>query len=162
MVPVVIVWVVFFLLAKDAPVARKVKTWGDYAAVLKVLDTGWFCFLYSLTFGGFVGLASYLSTFFHDQYHLTKVQSGDFTTVVVLFGSSLRPAGECFSNRVGRYRMLQVLLAGAAVCLAGVATLPAAPVALAFLAVAMGLLGMGNGSLFQLVPQRFTGSVGML
>ncbi len=161
-VPVVLVWLLFFLLAKDAPVARKVKTWADYSAVFKVPDTGWFCFLYSLTFGGFVGLASYLSTFFHDQYHLTKVQSGDFTTVVVLFGSFLRPAGGVLSDKVGGYKMLQVLLAGAALCLAGVATLPAAPVALAFLAIGMGLLGMGNGSLFQLVPQRFSGSVGIM
>ncbi len=162
MVPVLIVWVLFFLLAKDAPVQRRVKTWADYAAVFKVADSGWFCFLYSLTFGGFVGLASYLSTFFHDQYHLTKVQSGDFTTVVVLFGSFLRPAGGVLSDRLGGYRMLQVMLAGAGLCLAGVATLPSAPVTLAFLAVAMGLLGMGNGSLFQLVPQRFAASVGIM
>ncbi len=50
----------------------------------KIADTGWFCFLYSLTFGGFVGLASYLSIFFHDQYQLSKVHSGDFTTIVVI------------------------------------------------------------------------------
>ena len=46
--------------------------------------------------------------------------------------------------------------------MAGVATLPAAGVALAFLAVGMGLLGMGNGSVFQLVPQRFPGAVGIM
>ena len=161
-IPVAVVWIAFYLLAKDAPVQRRVKTWSDYAAVLRVADTGWFCFLYSLTFGGFVGLASYLSTFFHDQYQLTKVQSGDFTTVVVLFGSFLRPAGGVLSDKIGGYRMLQVLLAGAALCMAGVATLPPAAVALGLLAVGMGLLGMGNGSVFQMVPQRFAASVGIM
>ena len=97
-------------------------------------DTGWFCFLYSLTFGGFVGLSSYLSIFFHDQYQLTKVQSGDFTTFVILFGSFLRPVGGVLADRVGGYRLLTGLLAGVSVCMAGVATLPRASFALAFLA----------------------------
>lgn len=161
-IPVVAVWIVFFVLAKNAPGKRPVKRWSDYAAVLKVPDTGWFCFLYSLTFGGFVGLASYLSIFFHDQYHLSKVTAGDFTTLVVLFGSFLRPVGGMLADRFGGYRLLVGLLAGAGVCLGSVATLPPAWLALAFLAIGMGLLGMGNGSVFQLVPQRFATSVGIM
>ncbi len=152
----------FFLLAKDAPGQRKVKRWADYAPVFKMGDTAWFCFLYSLTFGGFVGLSSYLSIFFHDQYHLSKVQSGDYTTFVILFGSFLRPVGGALADRMGGYRLLVGLLAGVGLCMAGVSTLPAAGVALAFLAIGMGMLGMGNGSVFQLVPQRFPGSVGIL
>jgi NNP family nitrate/nitrite transporter-like MFS transporter len=46
--------------------------------------------------------------------------------------------------------------------MAGVATLPAPGVALVILAIGMGMLGMGNGSVFQLLPQRFAGSVGIL
>jgi NNP family nitrate/nitrite transporter-like MFS transporter len=162
MVPVCLVWVAFFAMAKDAPGERITKRWKDYAAILKEADSWWFCFLYSITFGGFVGLASYLSVFFHDQYHLTKVQAGDFTTVVVLFGSFLRPVGGMLADRLGGYRMLLVLLTGIAVCLAGVATLPPAMAALGLLAAAMAMMGMGNGSVFQLVPQRFAGRVGIL
>jgi len=162
MAPVVAVWIIFFFLAKDAPRPRRVKSWAEYAALLKMPDTGWFCFLYSLTFGGFVGLASYLSIFFHDQYHLSKVQSGDFTTIVVLFGSFLRPVGGMLSDRFGGYRMLLALLTGAGVCLAAVGTLPPVVVALCCLALGMGMLGMGNGSVFQLVPQRFAGQVGIM
>jgi NNP family nitrate/nitrite transporter-like MFS transporter len=115
-----------------------------------------------LTFGGFVGLASYLSIFFYDQYHLSKVHAGDFTTVVVLFGSFLRPVGGVLADKFGGYRMLLAVLTGAGLCLGAVATLPSATVALAFLAVGMGLLGMGNGSVFQIVPQRFPASVGIM
>ncbi|MFZ0594786.1 MAG: MFS transporter [Bryobacteraceae bacterium] len=161
-IPVAAVWILFFLLARDAPAQRKVKRWADYASVLKMGDTGLFCLFYSLTFGGFVGLSSYLAIFFHDQYHLTKVQSGDFTTCVILCGSFLRPVGGALADRVGGYRLLIGLLGGAAFCMAGVATLPAAAVALAILAVGMALLGMGNGSVFQLLPQRFPESVGIL
>jgi MFS transporter, NNP family, nitrate/nitrite transporter len=161
-IPVAIVWIAFFFLARNAPGQRKVRQWSDYVSVLKVSDTAWFCFLYSLTFGGFVGLSSYLSIFFHDQYHLTKVQSGDYTTFVILFGSFLRPIGGAIADRIGGYRLLVLLLSGAAICMAGIATLPVAGVALCMLAVGMGMLGMGNGSVFQLLPQRFPSAVGML
>ncbi len=162
MIPVAAVWLLFFCLAKDAPGARSVRSWSDYATLLKTADTGWFCLLYSLTFGGFVGLTSYLSIFFHDQYRLDKVQSGDFTTIVVLFGSLLRPVGGLLADRLGGHRLLMLLLGGAATAMLLVATLPAVSVALAVLAIGMGLLGMGNGSVFQLVPQRFPDRVGIM
>jgi NNP family nitrate/nitrite transporter-like MFS transporter len=162
MIPVSMVWLAFFLMAKEPPAVRARKTWKDYTGILKEADAWWFCFIYSITFGGFVGLASYLSVFFNSQYHLSRVQSGDFTTVVVLFGSFLRPVGGLLSDRIGGYRMLLVLLTGVAVCVSGVATLPSATVALALLAGAMAMLGMGNGSVFQLMPQRFAGRVGIM
>jgi len=162
MIPVCLVFAAFFLMAKDSPGERVVKTWKDYASILKEADSWWFCCIYSVTFGGFVGLASYLSVFFHDQYHLSKVQAGDFTTVVVVCGSFLRPVGGLLADRWGGYRMLVVLLAGVAVCLGGVATLPPAGVALALLAGTMAMLGMGNGAVFQLVPQRFASRVGIM
>ena len=162
MIPVSIVWLLFALLAKDAPGKMKRKTWKDYAAVLRIADAGWFCFIYSLTFGGFVGLASFLTIFFRDQYHLSKVQSGDLTTLVVLFGSFLRPVGGTLSDRIGGYRMLVVMLAGVALCLTGVGTLPGVYSAVGLLVMAMAMLGMGNGAVFQLVPQRFPDRVGLL
>jgi len=162
MIPVCVVFAAFFLMAKEAPGERVMKRWKDYAGILREGDSWWFCYIYSVTFGGFVGLASYLSVFFHDQYHLSKVQAGDFTTVVVVFGSFLRPVGGLLADRWGGYRMLIVLLAGVALCLGGVATLPPASVALALLAGAMAMLGMGNGAVFQLVPQRFAGRVGIM
>ena len=161
-IPVSLVFAAFFFLAKDAPGERVVYRWKDYAGILKEGDSWWFCFIYSITFGGFVGLASYLSVFFHDQYHLNKIQAGDFTAVVVVFGSFLRPVGGMLADRLGGYRMLLVLLAGVGLCLGGVASLPPVYFALALLAGAMAMLGMGNGAVFQLVPQRFEGRVGIL
>ena len=162
MIPVTLVWLLFALLAKDAPGKMKRKTWKDYAAVLRIADSGWFCFIYSLTFGGFVGLASFLTIFFRDQYHLTKVQSGDLTTLVVLFGSFLRPVGGTLSDRIGGYRMLVVMLATVTLCLAGVGTLPGVYSAVGLLVITMAMLGMGNGAVFQLVPQRFPDRVGLM
>ncbi len=162
MIPVSLVWLFFLLMAKDAPSRRPAYRLRDYAAAFAERDTAWFCFIYSITFGGFSGLSSYLSIFYHDQYGLTKIQAGDLTTLVVVFGSFLRPIGGLISDRVGGVRMLQILLGGVAVCLAGVGTLPPVGAAVGLLILTMALLGMGNGALFQLVPQRFPAQVGML
>ena len=130
--------------------------------MLKEPDTLWFSFLYSLTFGGFVGFASFLTTFFHDQYQVSKVSAGDLTTVVVVAGSLLRPVGGWLSDRVGGYRLLLMLLVAVASCLAVVSALPPLGVVVAALFMAVGLLGMGNGAVFQLVPQRFADRMGLI
>jgi NNP family nitrate/nitrite transporter-like MFS transporter len=93
---------------------------------------------------------------------LTGVQAGDLTTIVVLFGSFLRPVGGMLADRIGGYRMLLFLLTGISICLAGVATLPVVTVAAALLIFAMAMLGMGNGAVFQLLPQRFPDRVGIM
>jgi NNP family nitrate/nitrite transporter-like MFS transporter len=129
--------------------------------VLSAGDSVWFCFLYSLTFGGFSGFASYLSIFFRDQYQVSKVTAGDLTTFVVLFGSFLRPVGGVLADRLGGHRMLLVLFSVAVASLAVLATLPVTAAAVAIFAVLMAMLGLGNGSVFQLVPQRFPDRVGI-
>lgn len=163
MLPVFAVLALFGLMAKNNPLPAAAKpSWRDYAAVMREPDTGWFCFFYSFTFGGFVGLASFLSIFFHDQYLLPKVKAGDFTTIVVVAGSFLRPVGGWLADKIGGYRLLLMLLSGAACCLAGVGTLPSLAVVVILLFLTMAMLGMGNGAVFQLVPQRFSQRVGVL
>jgi NNP family nitrate/nitrite transporter-like MFS transporter len=158
-IPVSLVLVTFFLLARNCPSKPAPKPWASYAGLLGQLDTWKFCFLYSLTFGGFVGLSSFLPVFYHDQYHLTKVQAGDLTTLVVLSGSFLRPVGGWLGDRFGGFRLLLCLYAGVAACMIAVGTLPAIPVVVAFLFLSMGMLGMGNGAVFQMAPQRFPADI---
>ena len=160
--PVLVVLVLFFLLAKDSPLQGKPLAWKNYSKMLQEADTLWMCLLYSMTFGGFVGLASFLTLFFHEQYHISAVRAGDFTTLVVFAGSYLRPVGGWLADKFGGYRLLIVLFTAIGLCLGGVGFLPALPVAVALLFVVMGLLGMGNGAVFQLVPLRFPASVGII
>jgi NNP family nitrate/nitrite transporter-like MFS transporter len=162
MLPVILVLLLFALLAKDSPRKSAVPGWNDFAFVLREADTAWFCFFYSFTFGGFVGFASFLTIFFHDQYGLTKVRAGDFTTLVVLAGSFLRPVGGWLSDKIGGYRLLLFLLCSLSALLFAVGSLPALAIEVTLLFFTMAMLGMGNGAVFQLVPQRFPDRIGIL
>jgi NNP family nitrate/nitrite transporter-like MFS transporter len=160
--PVTLTLILFVLLAKDSPNQPAPKPLSAYGAVLGYRDTWWFCLFYSVTFGGFVGLASFLSIFFHDQYGLSRVSAGYFTTLCVIAGSFLRPVGGYLSDRFGGLRMLVMLYVGVAGTMLGVGLLPPLAVATLLLFVGMGLLGMGNGAVFQLVPQRFPREIGVI
>jgi NNP family nitrate/nitrite transporter-like MFS transporter len=162
LLPVAIVLLAFSFLAKNSPSVSAPEPWSRYAQLLVQGDTWRLCFLYSLTFGGFVGLASFLSVFFHDQYHLTKVQAGDFTTLVVLSGSFLRPVRGWLSDKIGGYRLLLGLFACVAVCLMIVGGLPPIGVVVPMLFLTMGMLGMGNGAIFQMAPQRFSADIELI
>lgn len=162
MLPVLAVLLIFAFTAKDAPGQRRKIGWSDYKALLSQGDTGWFCIFYSFTFGGFAGLASFLTLFYADHYHLAKVSAGDLATISVIAGSALRPVGGWLSDRFGGYRLLLLVLLGASMLFGSMMMLPAVELAAMQLTLIMALLGMGNGAVFQLVPQRFAGSVGIM
>ena len=160
--PLLAVFLIFVLIARDSPKRPAPATLREYGALLREPDTLSMAFLYSLTFGGFVGLASFLPTYFHEQYHISRVAAGDVTTVVVVSGSLLRPIGGWLSDRFGGYRLLVTLLTGFAVCLGLVATGVALRPAVVLFFIGLGMLGMGNGAVFQLVPQRFPERIGLV
>jgi NNP family nitrate/nitrite transporter-like MFS transporter len=162
LVPVLGTLGVFGLWARDSPNQPPPRRWADYGAVLGQADTWWFCLFYAVTFGGFVGLAVFLNSFFHLQYGLGKVEAGSFATLCVIAGSFLRPVGGYLADRFGGIRMLLVLYLGASAMMFGLAALPPLLLGTGLMFVAMGLLGMGNGSVFQLVPQRFAKEIGVV
>ncbi|WP_445488585.1 nitrate/nitrite transporter [Niallia sp. 03133] len=162
LIPLVIVFILFTVLAKNAPSQPKPEPIANYFNVFKFKDTWFFCLLYGVTFGGFVGLASFLSIFFVDEYQLTSVQAGDFVTLCVAAGSFFRPVGGFIADRIGGVKLLSTLFIIAAICMMGVSLLPALGLVIALLFIGMMCLGMGNGAVFQLVPQRFQKEIGMV
>ncbi len=162
-VPLIIVFLVFLLFAKDAPERPAAKSLGQYLAVLKEGDAWWFMLFYGVTFGGFVGLSSSLNVYFNAEYGLTPVTAGFFTAACVFTGSLLRPFGGTLADRIGGVRTLTTMYIIAGLALAVFSLkMPTVYSALAILMVAMGALGMGNGAVFQLVPVRFRQQIGVM
>ena len=87
LIPLLATLAVFFAFAKDSPDQPAPRPLAAYVDVLRQSDTWWFCLLYSITFGGFVGLASFLNVFFLSQYGLSSVEASSFSTFCVV-GSS--------------------------------------------------------------------------
>jgi NNP family nitrate/nitrite transporter-like MFS transporter len=161
LIPLALAAAVFVLLAKEPPAQPRRAGLGEFAAVLQEADTYLFGFFYAVTFGGFVGLASFLSILLRDQFGVSKVMAGDLTSLCVLAGSFLRPVGGLLADRFGGIRMLTMLYGLIALLLLGLAQAPPLWLAVALLFLIMAGLGVGNGSVFQLVPQRFGRRVGV-
>lgn len=163
LIPLLIVLVVYMLYAKDAPDAPAPKSLGQYLAILKDKDAWWFMFFYSVTFGGFVGLASSLTIYFNDLYSLGPVVAGYCTAACVFAGSLVRPLGGIIADRIGGVKTLLVMYAVAALLLTMMSFgQPNYQMALAIAVPVMAILGMGNGAVFQLVPQRFRKEIGVM
>ncbi|KON82299.1 NarK/NasA family nitrate transporter [Azoarcus sp. PA01] len=163
LVPLVLVFGFYLLVAKDAPECPPAKPVAEYFRVLKDKDAWWFMFFYAVTFGGFVGLASSLTIYFNTQYGLDAKMAGYFTSACVFAGSMVRPIGGAVADRIGGIKSLSVMYVLAALFLGVVSVgLPAAWMALVVFVAAMLALGMGNGAVFQLVPQRFRKEIGVM
>lgn len=161
-IPLAIVFVVYMLLAKDAPNAPAPKKMIDYLQPLKQGDAWWLMAFYAVTFGGFVGLAASLPIYFTDQFGLTPIMAGYATAACVFAGSLVRPMGGALADRIGGVKTLMIVYVVAAIALAGVSQAPTLVSALGLFVLAMLALGTGNGSVFQLVPQRFAQELGVM
>lgn len=163
LIPLILTLIAFSLMAKNAPNRSKPKSMADYFKALADRDSWWFMFFYSVTFGGFIGLASALPGYFHDQYGLNPVTAGYYTAACVFGGSLMRPLGGALADRFGGIRTLLGMYAVAAICIAAVGFhLSSSVAALALFVSAMLGLGAGNGAVFQLVPQRFSKEIGVM
>lgn len=162
LVPLLSVFVVYVLIAKNPPTQPAPQPIVNYFKVFKQKDTWYFCLLYGVTFGGFVGLTSFLSIFFVDQYGLSSVRAGDFLTLCVIAGSLFRPVGGMIADKIGGAKLLKFLFIAVAITMFGVSTLPPLGIVTVLLFFSMMGLGMGNGAVFQLVPQRFQKEIGMV
>ncbi|MBL6081322.1 NarK/NasA family nitrate transporter [Belnapia sp. T18] len=162
-IPLIVAFVTYLAVARESPETPPPKSLTEYLAVFRVGDAWWFMFFYAVTFGGFSGLASSLPIYFHDQYGLDPKLAGYFAAACVLAGSLVRPVGGTLADRIGGIRALSVMYATAALAIAVVSIgLPQAWMALTVFIIGMLAFGMGNGSVFQLVPQRFRREIGVM
>ncbi len=175
-----VVFITYFFMAKDAPASvytprpKKVK---DYLKLLKDKDTWWFNLFYAVSFGGFVGFAGYMKVYLMNTYQAdmsafgvdildesnVKVIAGYFGALCIFAGAILRPVGGSIADKIGGVKSLYIFY-GIVVVLAVLNAVVKLPFFLAIfvLFLIMANLGMANGAVFQLVPQRFGKDIGVM
>jgi MFS transporter, NNP family, nitrate/nitrite transporter len=152
LLPMVVMW----FAAKEPPDREEQQTFRGHIACLFEKD-GWaFSLIYVITFGGFIGLASFLPTYFYDQFKVSKIEAGQLTMLATLMGSAVRVVGGYVSDRIGGINTLSgvLVLVCITLVLCGMAGQSVAVTTLLFM-LCFAALGAGNGALFQLVPLRW-------
>jgi len=161
-VPIIVGWAAFTVLAKEPPAPAQRLTGRGIAAVLAERDVWKLCAFYCVTFGCFVGFASFLPILLHGSYGLSKLQAATVTAVGVGLGSLLRPLGGWLADRIGGTTVLAGVFAVAGVTLIVIASSSALAVLVVAFPVAMGIFGIGNGATFQIVGLRFADRIGVV
>ncbi|BAN22071.1 nitrate transporter putative [Caballeronia insecticola] len=134
-----------------------------YRSVLGERDTWVIMLIYSITFGGFVGMSSYVTLLLTSLYQMPKLEAGLFMSLLAFLGAIVRPFGGYVADRVTGVRALLVLLAAIAVGdFAFAIWMPPVAGGIAILICLYVAFGLGNGSTFQLVPHRWKGKTGLL
>ena len=175
-----IVFIAYLFLAKDAPkdvYTPRPKKLKDYAKLMKDKDTWWFALFYAISFGGFVGFAGYMKVYLMSTYSVdmgtfgidvfnepnVKVIAGYFGALTIFAGAVLRPVGGNIADKIGGIKALYFFY-GMVALLVTLTALVELPFLLAIfvLFLIMANLGMANGAVFQLVPQRFGKDIGIM
>lgn len=144
------------LFAKEPPDVDKHASLRQHMACLFEKD-GWaFSLIYAVTFGGFIGLATFLPSYYHDQFGVSKVQAGQLSMLAAFMGAAVRIFGGWISDHWGGVNTLTAVLAAVAVTLVLCGLASGSLVATTLLLMlCFAALGAGNGALFQLVPLRW-------
>ncbi|MFA6137060.1 MAG: MFS transporter [Sulfurimonas sp.] len=175
-----IIFVTYMFMAKDAPAevyTVRPKKLKDYGKLLKDKDTWWFNLFYAVSFGGFVGFAGYMKVYLMSTYQAdmsafgldmlnegnVKVVAGYFGALCIFAGAILRPVGGAIADHLGGIKSLYLFF-GIVVLLSILSAAITLPFGFAILVLflIMANLGMANGAVFQLVPQRFGKDIGIM
>jgi NNP family nitrate/nitrite transporter-like MFS transporter len=175
-----ILFIAYALLSRDAPPSvyrARPKKMSDYIKLLKDKDTWWFNLFYAISFGGFVGFGVFLKLYLTDTYpeemrelglawfteDNIKVMAGYFGALFVFAGTVLRPIGGGIADKIGGIKALYIFFSIVLVSVTMIALLPVPFLVIMFLFfITMANLGMANGAVFQLVPQRFSKDIGVM
>ena len=146
---------VMLFFAKEPPDREGEHSFLDHVKCLFQPDGWMFNAVYIITFGGFLGLATYLPTFFHDQFNIDPDEAKYYTTFAVLMGSGVRVLGGYLADKLGGIVAVSVVLMGIVGAFLATSAAPSLGITVALLICCFAVLGLGNGALFQLVPLRW-------
>lgn len=148
--------IVMIVFAKEPSDVDAHASLREHMACLFEKD-GWaFSLIYGVSFGGFIGLTTFLPTYYYDQFGVSKVQAGQLTMLAAFMGAAVRVVGGGLSDRFGGVNVLTLVLVVVALSLTAVGLAGSSLVLTTLLLITcFAALGAGNGALFQLVPLRW-------
>ncbi len=165
-----LVWAATFVaLARNPVGVARPASAAAMVAVLRRSPIAWLLgAFYFLTFGGFVAFSIYLPTLLRAQFGLAPADAGFRAAGFVVLATLMRPLGGWLSDRIGGAQVLSWVFGGVSLFALLLMWPSMVPFTVGALGCAM-LLGLGNGAVFKLVPERFpkdtgtvTGLVGAL
>ena len=142
------------VFAKEPPDVERQRL-SEHLKCLFESDSWYFNAVYIITFGGFLGLATFLPSFFVAQFHISKSAAGTLTMCATLLGSAARVLGGWFADKVGGITTLSVVFLIAILSIFGLAASPSLTLTTLLFMLCFAALGAGNGATFQLVPLRW-------
>ena len=142
------------VFAKEPPDVEH-QSLKQHLSCLFERDGWYFNFVYIITFGGFIGLATFLPSIFYAQFHVTKIIAGELTVLATITGSATRVLGGWCADRIGGITTLSVVFLIAVAGLFGLMTTPPLLETTLLFMLCFAALGAGNGATFQMVPLRW-------
>lgn len=117
---------------------------------------------YFITFGSFVAFTIYLPNFLVNHFGLEKVDAGFRTAGFIALATFLRPIGGWLGDKFNSFLILVVVFSGLTFAGFLLSFTPSLPIyTVGCLAVAM-CAGVGNGTIFKLVPMYFSKQAGIV
>ena len=144
-----------FIFAKEPPDREGDHSFVDHIKCLWQPDGWMFNAVYVITFGAYVGMGTYLPTFFHDRFNIEQSEAKYYTTLAVLAGSAVRVLGGWLADKLGGILAVSLIMLGVVAAFLGASLAVSLMATVIMLVCCFTMVGMGNGALFQLVPLRW-------
>ncbi len=163
-IPILVAIGLFATVVQREPAAHATREgawWQAAWRMARVPSVYWLCLIYGVTFGGFVGLTSFLPVLLHDQYGSDPIVGGSIAALCGLTGSLIRPVGGYVADRWGGLRVLVGVFVTLALVTVLAGSLPSLPWAVGLLVVMIAVMGFGNGVIFQIVSEWFPKDIGL-
>lgn len=123
----------------------------------------WFLSLfYFITFGSFVAFTVYLPNFLVEHFHLEPVDAGLRTAGFIVLATAMRPLGGWLADKFDAFVILVYVFSGITLAGALLAFSPSLALYTAGVLTIALCAGIGNGTVFKLVPLYFTKQAGIV
>ncbi|MGG0184603.1 nitrate/nitrite transporter [Bacillus rhizoplanae] len=123
----------------------------------------WFlCIFYFLTFGSFVAFTVYLPNFLVSHFGLAKVDAGLRTAGFIVLATIMRPIGGWLGDKYNPFKILIFVFIGLTLSGIILSFMPSMHVYTFGCLLVAFCAGIGNGTIFKLVPMYFSKQAGIV